>query len=51
VNRSYTLKDFLTIGGIDLKHKNVAISIDGKTNNRSGNDPISNQHHQQLTVV
>ena len=27
---SYTLQDFLNIWGIDLKHKNVVLSIDGK---------------------
>jgi hypothetical protein len=29
-NRSYTLQNFLNIWGIDMKHKNVAISVDGK---------------------
>lgn len=29
-NKSYTLQDFLNIWGIDLTHKNVALSVDGK---------------------
>jgi len=49
-NRSYTLQDFLKIWGIDLKHKNMAVSVDGKPITDFKDYVLSNGARLNMTI-
>jgi len=49
-NKKYTLDDFIKIWGIDLKHKNVAISVDGNPVTDFKNYVLTDKARLNMTV-
>ena len=49
-NKIYTLEDFMKIWGIDLKHKNVAISVDGNPVTDFKNYVLTDKARLNMTV-
>ena len=49
-NKKYTLEDFIKIWGMDLKHKNVAISVDGNPVTDFKNYVLTDKARLNMTV-